>query len=170
MKSLHNIPILARCFALTLALGTSGTLAHGPQPVPPETIRHIGPYDRIDPTSVQHVQSEPLTPMQHPPQRGDDLYQNIDYSRPFAKATPKAVCDIAQFATATDATIVNVVKAATVACVNENFNNTDQALDLAIFTEGKMTAVASAFAAASPGYPGNNSTQITQLIMFLRVG
>lgn len=169
-----NLPILARCLALTFAFCTTAAAANAlsqAQTPPPADYSHVpGLPDQIDPRQVAHVQSEPLPPEHRAPKRGDDIYQHLDYSRPFpSPIRAKGGCDINQFANATPATIVSVVQAATVACVNQNFD-ANGSLDAATFTEAKMTAVAEAYRTAALGYPGNNSTQITQLIMFLRTG
>ena len=175
MGSRFNIPIVARCLALTLAFCALATPAsqartNAQAPPPADFTRHPGLADQADPRNIAHIQGDPLPPEHRPPRHGDALHQSIDYSRPLhSSARPKAVCDIAQFAQATPATIVSVVQAASVACVNENFS-ADGTLDAAIFTEAKMTAVAEAYLAAAQSYPGNNSTKITQLIMFLRTG
>lgn len=174
MKPRCNLPIPARCLVLAWVFCTTAAWAvappQTPAPPPSDYVQHPGLQDRIDPGKIAHVQSEPLPPEHRPPRFGDGIYQQVDYSRPLpAPAQAKGGCNIAQFADATPATIVSVVQAATVGCVNENFG-ANGALDQVTFTEAKMTAVANAYLAAAQSYSGNNSTQITQLIMFLRTG
>ncbi|MEV0174063.1 collagenase [Streptomyces sp. NPDC050803] len=106
-------------------------------------------------------QSRPLTPDRLPPLATPQ--------RPHGTRQNAAACDPADFAGRTGTDLVTAVRAASTACVNTLFGvSGGTARD--IFREGQMVTVAEAFAGSAAGYPGDNSTAVQQLVLFLRAG
>lgn len=86
-----------------------------------------------------------------------------------APVAAAAVCDIAQFASATGSALTTLVKNADISCLNELYSvSGSQAYN--IFNESKMSTIAYALRNNGNSYPGNNSTQTLQLVTFLRAG
>lgn len=78
-----------------------------------------------------------------------------------------ASCTPADFGSRTGAALVSFVKASTVDCVNTLFSLTGSDAYYA-FREAQMVTIATAMRDNS--YPGNNSTSMEQLVLFLRAG
>jgi len=79
-------------------------------------------------------------------------------------------CKPEDFAAASGSALVDLVKSSPlVDCLYSLFNVTGQNAH-GIFQEAQMTTVADALADAAPSYPGDNSTNVEQLVMFLRAG
>ncbi|MFC7258606.1 collagenase [Streptomyces lutosisoli] len=132
-------------------------------PPPPPTGPTAGAADR------PAVQSRPLTAAQLPP-----LTPTPSRARPSAgagtKTTPKAAsCTPGDFAGRTGPALVAFVKASTTGCVNTLFAVTGtDARD--IFREAQMVTLAKAFTREARRYRGDNSSQVWQLVLFLRAG
>ncbi|MGW6915201.1 collagenase [Kitasatospora sp. NPDC054939] len=86
-----------------------------------------------------------------------------------APSTAQAACNVGDFTGRTGSALVQAVKAAEVSCINTLFNLTGSDARGA-FREEQMTAVAWALRDASAAYPGDNSTSVSQLVLFLRAG
>ncbi|GGW98728.1 protease [Streptomyces malachitofuscus] len=80
-----------------------------------------------------------------------------------------AACDVSDFTSRTGAALVRQIKASTTDCVNTLFGLTGRNAHLA-FREGQMTTVARALRAGSASYPGNGTTGMPQLVLYLRAG
>lgn len=78
-------------------------------------------------------------------------------------------CTPSDFASRSGSALVSYVKASTTDCVNTLFTVTGSTGG-AIFSEANMVAVANAFHTGASSYPGNNSTSVEQLVLFLRAG
>jgi microbial collagenase len=83
--------------------------------------------------------------------------------------TAATSCTPADFGSRSGAALVAFVKASTVDCVNSLFGITGSDAHNA-FREAQMVTVANAFKSASAAYPGNDSTSVQQLVLFLRAG
>ncbi|WP_328994664.1 M9 family metallopeptidase [Kribbella sp. NBC_01245] len=78
-----------------------------------------------------------------------------------------ASCTPGEFGSRTGSALVHFVKASTADCVNTLFNVTGRDA-YNVFREAKMVTIAGAL--RDTNYPGNNSTSVKQLVMFLRAG
>jgi microbial collagenase len=78
-----------------------------------------------------------------------------------------ASCTASDFGSRTGSALVSFVKASTVDCVNTLFSLTGSAAFNA-FRESQMVTIANAL--RDTGYPGDNSTSVEQLVLFLRAG
>ncbi|WP_406327907.1 collagenase [Streptomyces sp. NBC_00203] len=142
---------------------TAVTASRKETPPPPPTGSTAGAADR------PAVQGRPLTAAQLPP-----LTPTPSRARPSAgtgtKTTPKtASCTPADFAGRTGPALVAFVKASTTGCVNTLFAVTGtDARD--IFREAQMVTLAKAFTREAQRYRGDNSSQVWQLVLFLRAG
>ncbi|MEU8696298.1 M9 family metallopeptidase [Streptomyces sp. NPDC048680] len=80
-----------------------------------------------------------------------------------------AACSVADFTSRTGSALVQQVKSSTTDCVNTLFSVKGNDGYLA-FREAQMVSVANAMRDASAAYPGNSSTGMPQLVLFLRAG
>ncbi|WSY19033.1 collagenase (plasmid) [Embleya sp. NBC_00896] len=87
--------------------------------------------------------------------------------RPNAKAA--AACSVADFASRTGPALVEQIKASTTECVNTLFRVTGTDA-YNVFREAQMTTVAYAMRDTAVSYPGNATTGMPQLVLFLRAG
>jgi microbial collagenase len=78
-------------------------------------------------------------------------------------------CAITDFASATGAQLVKVVKAAATSCVNTLFGLTRGDAQK-VFREAQMVSVADALRADAATYAGDNRNATAQLVLFLRAG
>ncbi|WP_327426723.1 collagenase [Streptomyces sp. NBC_01236] len=142
---------------------TAVTASRKATPPPPPTGSTAGAADR------PAVQGRPLTAAQLPP-----LTPTPSRARPSSgtgtKTTPKAAsCTPGDFAGRTGPALVAFVKASTTGCVNTLFAVTGtDARD--IFREAQMVTLAKAFTREAQRYRGDNSSQVWQLVLFLRAG
>ncbi|GGU70969.1 hypothetical protein GCM10010211_40860 [Streptomyces albospinus] len=128
--------------------------SHGPvRPLPP-----TGPAttasDRSD------VQSRPHTAARLRPQQ--PRMRTAHHAR-------AASCAPGDFGSRSGAELVDFIKKSTTECVNTLFSITGKdAHD--VFQESQMVPVADALKSASATYPGDDSTSVQQLVLFLRAG
>ncbi|WP_269857519.1 collagenase [Streptomyces sp. RPT161] len=80
-----------------------------------------------------------------------------------------ASCVPADFGSRSGSALVAFVRASAVDCVNTLFSVTGKDAHNA-FREAQMVTVAKALRSASAKYPGNDSTSVQQLVLFLRAG
>ncbi|MFD0638755.1 collagenase [Catenulispora yoronensis] len=78
-------------------------------------------------------------------------------------------CTPSDFASRSGSTLTSFVKASTTDCVNTLFTVTGSTA-ATIFSEANMTTIANAFHTGANSYPGNDSTSVQQLVLFLRAG
>ncbi|WP_285565896.1 M9 family metallopeptidase [Streptomyces sp. RTGN2] len=93
-------------------------------------------------------------------------------ARSAAKAAgiaPAAACSVADFTSRTGSALVQQIKSSTTDCVNTLFTVKGNDGYLA-FREAQMVSVADALRAGSAAYPGDSSTGMPQLVLFLRAG
>ncbi|MFD9066482.1 collagenase [Kitasatospora purpeofusca] len=86
-----------------------------------------------------------------------------------AAAEPAASCTVNGFTSRTGAALVKQIQAADLACVNSLFSLTGSDAYYA-FREAQMATVANALRDAAATYPGDNSTSVAQLLVYLRAG
>ncbi len=131
---------------------------------------------------LAHLQRAPLS--ERAPQPAPDVRQELarsDYDRPQdlgarlrrlhpqSRARVAASCDLATFASAHGSALVAAIKASDVDCLNQLYDITGSAA-AQTFAEANMVSVANAVQANAPAYPGDDSTQMLELITFLRAG
>ncbi|MEV7928693.1 M9 family metallopeptidase [Kitasatospora sp. NPDC088779] len=95
-------------------------------------------------------------------------------ARPTAKAFALGAaaaqpCNVGDFTGRTGGDLVQHIKAADIQCINGLFQLTG-ADARGAFREEQMTTVAYALRDASGSYPGDNSTSVEQLVLYLRAG
>ncbi|MFF4583815.1 M9 family metallopeptidase [Streptomyces sp. NPDC001373] len=78
-------------------------------------------------------------------------------------------CTPADFGSRSGSALVAYIQSATTNCVNTLFSITGSDAHN-VFGEAQMVTVANAFKSTSAGYPGDNSTHVWQLVLFLRAG
>ncbi|GAA2153512.1 collagenase [Kitasatospora kazusensis] len=78
-------------------------------------------------------------------------------------------CTAADFGGRSGAALVSYIQSSTTDCVNTLFTLTGTDAKSA-FNEAQMVTVANAFKAGSAAYPGDDSTNVWQLVLFLRAG
>lgn len=86
-----------------------------------------------------------------------------------AAAPSAAACNVSDFTSRTGSALVQQVKASTTACVNTLFSVKGNDGYLA-FREAQMVTIANAMRDTSAAYPGDSSTGMPQLVLFLRAG
>ncbi|WP_329584081.1 collagenase [Kitasatospora sp. NBC_01250] len=180
--------LLISALALTLGLGLAGTqgqayaapLAKAPAakaPAPgPATPGPAGPATRpgLAPQpatgAARPDDSQRVSAKDRPPLPADDSALHQDYdkpTRPMARAA--TACDPAAISADTGDALVQAVESAGSDCVNTFFNLTGSQAHQA-FQESQMTTVANALAAAAPSYPGDDSSHLLELVLYLRAG
>lgn len=80
-----------------------------------------------------------------------------------------ASCTPADFGSRTGSALVTFVQASTMACINTLFSLTGTNAYNA-FREAQMVTISNAFQNTARTYPGDNSTSVWQLVLFLRAG
>lgn len=128
------------------------------------------PADADDAPEPDHVRASALPVDERGPAPASDAARKRDYDEPAeGSAAPAAACDPADFTSRTGSALVQQIKASDAACVNTLFGLTGENARLA-FREAQMVTVASALRDASAAYPGNGSTGVPQLVLYLRAG
>ncbi|MFI7235676.1 M9 family metallopeptidase [Streptomyces cyaneofuscatus] len=128
------------------------------------------PADADDAPEPDHVRASALPVDERGPAPASDAARKQDYDEPaVGSAAPAAACDPADFTSRTGSALVQQIKASATACVNTLFGLTGENARLA-FREAQMVTVASALRDASAAYPGNGSTGVPQLVLYLRAG
>ncbi|MGW6918853.1 M9 family metallopeptidase [Kitasatospora sp. NPDC054939] len=102
------------------------------------------------------------------PRAGEPVRQ-IRPSKSAAPSATAAACNVADFTTRTGNALVQQVKASGLDCIDSLFQLTGDNARGA-FREAQMVSVADALRSASASYPGDNSTSVGQLVLFLRAG
>ena len=122
-----------------------------------------------DDKPIEHVQQRPLTWDERPPLPSSREHLYRDYDKPARGSAARLGCDDTIFAGVSGAALVTAVKSASTSCINALFS-IDGALGAQVFPEAKMTTIANAILADAPAYPGNNTTSMLQLVLYLRAG
>lgn len=180
-RSLSGLLILALALCLSIAmLGQTGRAAAtehrglAPQPakagaaqpqqhtVPPPVASTATVSDRAD------ARRSPVDAAHRPPQNPvPSRTVPSDHSREQGAAA--ASCTPGDFGSRTGSALVAFVQASTASCVNTLFAVTGTDARNA-FREEQMVTIANAFQSTARTYPGDNSTHVWQLVLFLRAG
>ncbi|MEU1283601.1 collagenase [Kitasatospora sp. NPDC005856] len=122
-------------------------------------------------------QARRLTAAQLPPISPPSRPDPSDTASPSAEpraltAAPAAAasCTPADFSGRTGSALVSFITASTPRCVAGLFYTGGSADAAAVFRQSQMATVADAFRNAATTYPGDNSTGVWQLVLFLRAG
>ncbi len=156
-------------------LASPALAATAPKPLPTTP---TGAATAADPLSPLGVITAPSTQTDVRGHRVDAGHQ-----RPVSPATaatpsthPKAAalaaaqsCTAADFGGRSGSALVAYIQSSTLDCVNSLFPLTGSDAHN-VFDEAQMVTVANAFKSAAAGYPGDNSTNTHQLVLFLRGG
>ncbi|MBS2539886.1 collagenase [Catenulispora sp. NF23] len=86
-----------------------------------------------------------------------------------AKATATQSCTPADFDSRSGSALADYVKSSTTDCINTLFTVTGSDATT-IFSEANMEAVAGSYQSGAGSYPGDDSTSVQQLVLFLRAG
>ncbi len=194
-----NLPLLRRSLgaamplALTLAL-SAGLLAQSAAvPEKAEAVAYTvkgepdqtgtPPVAQSVATEKEHVATGRMKASQLPPLAANkDSLREVygDSAKPplqLSKKTPlrtsgtknAAACNTSDFTSRTGSALVQQIKDSTTDCINTLFNLTGNDAYYA-FREAQMASVAYAVRDASASYPGNASTGMPQLMLYLRAG
>ncbi|MCP3102136.1 M9 family metallopeptidase [Myxococcus sp. K15C18031901] len=144
--------------AVCLTLSTAGAHARPGGPSPAGVARVHGQEHAS--RRIQPDEREPDVPPQQ-------LRQSL--TQPPSRRARLAACDTAAFASASGSALVTLVKGSTDDCVNSLFGVTGTQAGQ-VFGEAKMVTIANALTSTAGTYPGTNTTQALQLILFLRAG
>ncbi|MFB6894081.1 collagenase [Kitasatospora sp. NPDC056327] len=110
------------------------------------------------------------------PDRAETLSKaerKAELAKAFGEGAPAALaeqaCTVSDFTGRTGSALVQAVRAADLGCINDLFllTGTDAR---GAFREAQMVTVADALRTAAASYPGDNSTSVGQLVLFLRAG
>ncbi|MFI1018565.1 collagenase [Streptomyces sp. NPDC020965] len=131
---------------------------------------------------AEHIGGAPLAAADRPPLALDTAALKDDYDtpataparvRPSMKGatarTATAPCSVGDFTGKTGAALVQQIKSSATDCVNTLFQLTGADAHGA-FREAQMTTVAQALRDGSAAYPGDNSTSMAQVVLYLRAG
>ncbi|WP_328307802.1 collagenase [Streptomyces sp. NBC_00442] len=130
---------------------------------PPPLGSSAAPSDRSDArrTAIDAAHLPPKRPVTSPAQR--------KAKNTAAKGAAAASCTPGDFGSRTGTALVSFIQASTTDCVNTLFALTGTDAYNA-FHEAQMVTVANALATSARTYPGDNSTNVWQLVLFLRAG
>ncbi|WP_435840988.1 M9 family metallopeptidase [Streptomyces cyaneofuscatus] len=172
-----TLAALALCMCLGTTPFAAPSFASAPQPQQaqqssPPPVAATAPAAAADAPEPDHVRASALPVDERGPAPASDAARKRDYDEPAegpGSAAPAAACDPADFTSRTGSALVQQIKASDTACVNTLFGLTGENARLA-FREAQMVTVASALRDASAAYPGNGSTGVPQLVLYLRAG
>ncbi|MFJ7907281.1 collagenase [Kitasatospora sp. NPDC096204] len=105
-----------------------------------------------------------------PPSQPDSPDTAALAPRTLAAPAAAASCNPSDFSSRTGAALVSALTASTPECVAKLFYTGGSANAPALFRQSQMAIVADAFRTAAATYPGDNSTGVWQLVLFLRAG
>ncbi|MEU6235615.1 M9 family metallopeptidase [Kitasatospora sp. NPDC047058] len=183
--SAHRLPALGAAFFLALGLfapqshaaaapaagpaaksaGTTAATAPAPKSVPvPKS-----PEARTDGRPLAAESTAKDSRPKAATATADTAAKNAKSANQFSAAAADA-CDVSGILGASGSALVQQLKALpTVECTYPLFNLTGNDARN-VFREAQMVTVADALRTASAGYPGDNTTAVGQLVMFLRAG
>ncbi|KPC66588.1 collagenase [Streptomyces chattanoogensis] len=143
---------------------TARRITPTPHPVP-LTGRTVGANER----SV--LQGRPVGAAQLPPlnAKKPPISSTAAEREKGTRHGPLAGCSPSDFGGRTGSELVEFVKASTTECVNTLFSITGEDAHN-VFREDQMVTIANAFKDGATSYPGDNSDNVLQLVMFLRAG
>ncbi|MFD8754468.1 M9 family metallopeptidase [Kitasatospora sp. NPDC059577] len=171
----RRLPALGAAFFIALGLfapqaqaaPTAGPQAKTAAPAAKAAVPHAIPVPKSPdtPKDARPLASDPQAKATAP-----TAGSTVGAARTAKQLTAAAnACDVSAFTGNTGAALVQQVKAAGLDCVNSLFTLTGTNAKAA-FNEAQMVSVANALRDASAAYPGDDSTSVGQLVLFLRAG
>ncbi|MEU1346456.1 M9 family metallopeptidase [Streptomyces sp. NPDC005776] len=169
----------------TAAVTATAAVGKAPEPGGPAAQALTAPVQ-----DAGHIGGTALKPADRAPQTASKDALKRDYDDPRASApshpapsmrtkarsaakaagiTPAAACSVSDFTSRTGSALVQQVRSSTTDCVNTLFGVKGNDGYLA-FREAQMVSVATALRDGSAAYPGDSSTGMPQLVLFLRAG
>ncbi|MDH6108410.1 microbial collagenase [Kitasatospora sp. MAP12-15] len=126
------------------------------------------------PSTQADVRGQRLDPAKQPPVSPATASKPAVPPKPAAHSKPAALaaaqsCTAVDFGSRSGSALAAYVQSSTMDCVNSLFTLTGSDAH-SVFDEAQMVTVANAFKSASAAYPGDNSTNVWQLELFLRAG
>ncbi|HCU48370.1 MAG TPA: peptidase, partial [Micromonosporaceae bacterium] len=98
----------------------------------------------------------------------EELRRNYDQTSTKAAAVV-AACNVSDFTSRTGSALVTQIKASTTGCINTLFSLTGSDA-YGAFREAQLASVAYGLRDNGSSYPGNNTTNTAQLVLYLRAG
>ncbi|MFJ8386631.1 collagenase [Streptomyces sp. NPDC094438] len=132
-----------------------------PRAVPPPVGSTADLSDRAD------VQHRPISAAQLPPHR--PVPSQTPAKGRAAARSAAASCTPDDFGSRTGSALVTFVQGSTMDCINTLFSLTGTNA-YNVFREAQMVTIANAYQNVAQTYPGDNSTNVWQLVLFLRAG
>ncbi|MFD9903761.1 collagenase [Streptomyces sp. NPDC059063] len=168
------ITALALCLGLALLAPTgqaSGAEAKAPTPRPgvapqPSTPTAVAAERAPD---AGRVDDPTVHVSQRPPLRARADAAQRKRIAALAKPGSAAACNVGDFASKTGAALVEQIKKSDKACLYTFFSQSGTNAK-GLFREEQMVTVANALRATAANYPGDNSTSVLQLVLYLRAG
>ncbi|MGI5183926.1 collagenase [Dactylosporangium sp. CA-152071] len=130
-------------------------------------------------TTDRHLDRQAQPVNRRAPQPAANTATRTDYDRPAAtvrQARPSdraslaaAACNTSDFTSRTGSALVSQIKSSSVDCINSLFSLSGSDAYNA-FREAQMASVAYAVRDGASSYPGNSSTGMPQLVLYLRAG
>ncbi|MEU1435255.1 M9 family metallopeptidase [Streptomyces sp. NPDC005786] len=171
--------------AVTATAAVGKAVGKAPEPGGPAAQALTAPVQ-----DAGHIAGTALKPADRAPQTASKDALKRDYDDPRASApshpapsmrtkarsaakaagiAPAAACSVSDFTSRTGSALVQQVRSSTTDCVNTLFGVKGNDGYLA-FREAQMVSVATALRDGSAAYPGDSSTGMPQLVLFLRAG
>ncbi|MEU4346122.1 collagenase [Streptomyces sp. NPDC023838] len=174
-RRLGGLLILALALCLSIAVLTPAGHAaaverHGSAPRP-STTAHTAPPPTGSAATVSDRADERRTPLDatHQPPQNPVPSRTAPTKPSRTDGLTAASCTPADFGSRSGSALVTFVQASTTDCVNTLFAVTGTNARNA-FREAQMVTIANAFQNTARTYPGDNSTHVLQLVLFLRAG
>ncbi|MFE1753434.1 collagenase [Streptomyces anandii] len=112
---------------------------------------------------------QPYDSVANPPVRPSKSMETAKKGKAAKKGAAVAACNVSDFTSRTGSALVQQIESSTTDCVNTLFSLTGSDAYNA-FREAQMTTVAYALRDGSASYPGNSSTGMAQVVLYLRAG
>ncbi|MBT2471307.1 collagenase [Streptomyces sp. ISL-66] len=175
------IAALACCLGLTVLAPAGQALAREVNPAAPAPAwkSSAAPQPSTETAAAAALTAEhaarPSTDLsQRAPLRAANDPEQSERRKSTAESAPgardaAATCNVADFTSKTGGALVQQIKSSELDCVNSLFQLKGTNAKAA-FREAQMVSVADALRAGSANYPGDNSTSVGQLVLYLRAG
>nr|BAG71786.1 collagenase precursor [Streptomyces parvulus subsp. citrinus] len=147
--------------SLHAALGEDPEHVHG-KPLPVEERAPLS-------SATDVVRRDYDSPVSSPPFKRPSMNESSDRKAAGKGKGAAAGCSPADFTSRSGSSLVKQVKTSTTECIDTLFDLSESNAQRA-FREDRMTSVAYALRDGSAAYPGDSSTGMTQLLLYLRAG
>ncbi|MFF1478540.1 collagenase [Streptomyces sp. NPDC058301] len=174
-RRLGGLLILALALCLSIAVltpaGHAAAVEHYGSAPRPSTTAHTAPPPTGSAATVSDRADERRTPVEatHRPPQNPVPSRTAPTKPSRTDGLTAASCTPDDFGSRSGSALVTFVQASTTDCVNTLFAVTGTNARNA-FREAQMVTIANAFQNTARTYPGDNSTHVLQLVLFLRAG